>query len=46
MLSVMIISQVRMKVTATKNNSDTEMGKFTLHGIYSQGAVLHVASLH
>lgn len=46
MLSVMIILQVRMKVTTMKNNSDTEMGKFTLNGRYSQAAVLQVASLH
>lgn len=46
MLSVIIKSQVRVKVTAMKNNSDPEMGKFILYERYSQAAMLHVISLH
>lgn len=45
MLSVTIKSQVRMKVTAMKNNSDPEMGKFILYERHSQAAELPVASL-
>lgn len=46
MLSVVIKSQVRIKVTARKNDSDTETEKFILYERYSQAAVLHVASLY
>lgn len=46
MLSVIIKSQVRVKVTAMKNNSDPEMGKFILYESYSQAAMLHVVSPH
>lgn len=35
MLSVIIKSQVRMKVTAMKDNRDTEMGEFILYERYS-----------